>query len=297
MRHYLILIWLLSVTLFVSCGDKDKQEPPVPKSIGNIIIAPERFVQKTEVEYYIAVRYGDYYDEGDKVTLTVNGQSGTLVKKERAAFQGTQLLFKLPPSNQTGDLTIKFVIDNGQKIVEQEQKLRFVTDYSLPVVWQSLMDEDYIKSMECLIRIDKQEFGGMVSVSCNNRRINNPPGFKIPAPSEEMRSYSLGRFWLTDYPSNMSVNVPFIPGISGWYIIEFGSALQALRIVHGELGVMPGYKAEDTHAEILAELGATFISNDWDSYYGYTIMTYKKGDFILKVHEQGRYIITLITKE
>src|SRR5690606_34600825 len=151
MRRYLIQVLALVTILFVSCRDKEDTDTLTPKTIRGISIASENSILKIGTEYYIGVQYIKDYDEKDKVTLTVNNQRGTLIGEyiseyiidQYTDFKQTKLLFKLPPNNQTGDFIVNLVINNGQESLEQIHKLRFITDYDLSTVWQSL-DESFI---------------------------------------------------------------------------------------------------------------------------------------------------------
>lgn len=277
MKSYLLKILVVSIALFVSCGKSDDGDP-VKKTIDRILIAPESIVQKTGVEYYVIGRYFKDYEEKDNVRLTVNGQSGTIIKEEKKELEGTTILFKLPPVNQTGDLTMKLTIDNGQNVVEQESMLRFVADYTLPTVWQSL-DRAYRNQMSWIGRRFKSG-GSAISIISSGESLNP----------------SVGLYYSKDKLYDQLVHVPFIEGLSGNYLLYFeDSSLKELRIIHGEPIRNPQYSAEESHAEIRTELGATLVSTEERS--NYILTTYKKNNFTLSVSENESAVHTLVTKE
>lgn len=271
---------LIVVTLFSSCGDKVDNQPMV-KNITRTIIAPERVLQKTDEVYYIATTYFKDYTEKDHVKLTVDGQEGTLEKEKTEELTGTNLLFKLPASGKTGDLTIKLTIDNGQEVIETEQNIRFVPNYDIATVWGNL-DNDYYEQIGGIgYRSKNSNFGLWAIVKMDPPQ---PDGYK-----------DIGNYFLQDLPYYDRVHVPFVPGLSGSYRIVFdSSSLKELRVSHGGNASNQSYSPEETRLEIESIQGIEKIS---EQNFGSRIeYNYRIGEFTLKLIDSSLETYSVITK-
>lgn len=274
MKNFILILLALSI-LIASCG-KDDNTPPTPKNIERALIGPEMIVQKRGVEYYVLLRYFKDYTEKDQVTLTVNGQSGTAISEETGSLTGTTMVFKFPALNQTGDVNFKLVIDNGQQGFESERTLRFIDDYTLPIVWNSLQ-HDYVSKIQWLGSRLKGGGATLLRIA-----FGEETGF--------------GEYYLTDKWYSLTVHKPFIEGLSGTYLLTFNNTvLQQVKVIHGSPILDPNYNAHDTHLEIMSVPGYNFVSsgqvgND-------LVTTYNGGEFTLKVHENEGEVYTVVTKQ
>ncbi|TQM52198.1 hypothetical protein BDE36_4001 [Arcticibacter tournemirensis] len=274
MVRYFTPLLIAYILITVSCG---KTENPVPKkNIERILIAPEMIIQRKGVAFDVAVRYFKDYTDHDKVSLTLNGQTGALQSETSAELEGTTMVFRFQPVGQAGDFPLKVVIDNGQEVVEQQLALRFVNDFTLAGVWNSLQ-KDYLSTI--LFRVDRSNEG---HVQVNTFRYAEPyTGF--------------GLYFLTSRPALMVQQKPFINGLSGNYVLEFANGvLQNIKISHGEKIVDTDYNPATTRAEIASVDGVTLISEE--TVGNDKITTYRIQDFKLSLHETPQEVYTIVTR-
>ncbi len=233
-------------------------------------------IQRKGVPFDVAVRYYKDYTDRDKVSLTLNGQPGALQSETSAEIEGTTMVFRFPPVTQAGDFPLKVVIDNGQQVVEQQLALRFVNDFTLASVWNSLQ-KDYLSTI--LFRADRSK-EGHVQISV----------FRYGEP------YTVfGLYFLTSRPSLMIQQKPFINGLSGHYALEFANGvLQNIKVTHGEKNVDVSYDPAVTRAEIASVDGVTLISEEIVG--SDKITTFRNQDFNLSLHETPQLVYTIVTR-
>ncbi len=274
MVKYFTPLLVIYMLFTVSCGKKD--DPVSPKNIERIIIAPEMIIQRKGITFDVAVRYFKDYADHDKVVLTLNGQPGTLQSEASDQLTGTTMVFRFQPVAQAGDFPLKVVIDNSQKVVEQQQVLRFVDDYTLPKVWNSLQ-KDYLSTI--FFREDKDKMG--------NIQID---GFLYGEPYT-----NLGNYFLTSRSSIQNAQKPFINGLSGQYTLKFDNgALQEIKVTHGDKSLEMDYSPAATSAEISVAEGTAFVSEE--NYGSEKVTTYHNQEFNLSLHETSREVYTIVTR-
>lgn len=274
-----MFLFIASVWM-TSCGDKADSEP-IAKNIQRSLIGPERILQRTGEAYYIAVSYSKDYTDKDQVKLVVDGQEGTLEKEKTEVLTGTSLLFKLPPSQKTGDLTIKLTIDNGQKVYEKEQLLRFVPNYDIATLWENL-DSDYYKQFEGkAYRFKDGDFG-----------VAGKVGVDRPQSDGTM---DIGIYFLQDLPNDNRLYVPFNPRLNGRYLVTFENSLpKEIRVLHGSSVANQYYSSGETRSEIESIPGIEKISEqDFGNSKEYN---YRIGEFMLKLKDSLGETYSVITK-
>ncbi len=245
------------------------------KAIPYIMFGPEIPLQKTGEEYYVMVEYPKHYTEKDNVRLTINGQAGVISSEiSNNNLKTNMILFKFPANSQIGDMNAKLVVDNGQKVYEEEKVIRFVSDYTLPTIWQNL-DEEYLSQ---LAFVGRRLIKGGSSVL----RIRKP----------QNTTYDIHGYFLNTPSSSSYVFAPFIKGLNGRYELTFAEGkIRSIQVVHTQLSTDPDYRFENTNAELNSEY--EYVSGDLQN------AIYKKDKFTLqlKARDPRHEIYTLITKE
>lgn len=267
-------VLLLSI-IVASCGKKT-ETPVVQKKIDRIILSPEYLLLLKNTDFYVGARYFKDYTDKDEVSLVVNNTRGVITSETNAAFEGTNLLFRVPGITQAGDYKVKLTVKNDQRSLEKELTLRIVANFDINTVWVSL-DKTYSSAFSSYA----DRFKGS-----NNYTLRNLTNTDTQV---QFGSYVTNLNNLNQY-----VDKFFITALQGVYTLTYsGSVLQQIKIINGVLNVDPNFVSAKFYEGLTTTYGA--FTSQTNTANG-KVTVYKSGNYLITVTETATLVSSVITK-
>ena len=267
-----IRLFIIAFAFSACKGTKDVPAPATPKNITRVFIGPELPVQQKTSVFYVGVRYFKDYSDDDQVTLTFNGQNGTVQNTYKSEIEGTSILFLFQPTGQAVSSKLKLSIKNDQKTFEKEQNFRVAEDLNLKTVWNAL-DKTYLSDFDR--QIDRFKTGTFAlntfSPTVLGTYLDNT---LIPAD----------RYGKT-----------LVPGLQGKYELSYtGDVLFEIKVTQGEPQANAAFSSQKTYTDIAAVYGNP-ISRVQQN--GFEVTTYGTSEFSLTTYLNQAVMYTIVRKK
>lgn len=269
---------LLAAILMAGCS-KHQEKPD--ESIKRIYLYPQIPLIRKNQPFMVTLLYENDYQDKDNITVSFNGQNGTLTGIDTIDSKNIDYLYTFTGVNQSGDGKLKASIKKGKTLIEKEVTYRVVDDYSLKTAWDKL-NQAYVIQL-----------GGQAMQMIGNRVVLL--NFVNPNPTGARLS-GLGSYADDGSPQSLGAHtLPFIDGLQGNYGADYtGDELTELNIDHGSPS-LSNFSSQKVFDGLTAAFGPYKSQTKGD--YGSISTVYETPDFILTTYLSNDIMRTIIKKK